>query len=93
MTTVWLGNRKAVEVTRKPDGSIERKPLKGKRCTVVSTPEGQPIGETFQAITAPGGLWPYHSDAEAPAWAASTDPALAQLLAAHYGCELRDPEA
>ncbi|GGK61474.1 hypothetical protein Sme01_03180 [Sphaerisporangium melleum] len=93
MTTVWLGNRKAVEVTRKSDGSAERRPLKGKRCTTVSPPEGQPIGDTFTAITGAGGLWPYHSDAPAPAWVASTDPALAQLLASHYGCELRDPEA
>ncbi len=93
MTTVWLGNHKAVEVTRKSDGSVERRPLKGLRCTTVSPPEGQPIGATFNAITGAGGLWPYHSDAPAPAWVASTDPALAQLLAAHYGCERRDPEA
>lgn len=93
MTTVWLGNRKAVEVTRNDDGSQKRTPLPGKRCTTVSPPDGQPLGETFTAITGPGGLWLHHSDAPAPSWVASTDPNLANLLAAHYGCDVRDPEA
>jgi hypothetical protein len=37
-------------------------------------------------------VWANHSDDEAPAWVASTDPRLAELLAEHYGCEVRDYE-
>jgi hypothetical protein len=91
MTTVWLGNRKAVEVTRDAKGKTQRTPLPGKRVTTATPPEDHTLAETFTAITAAGGMWDHHSDAP-PAWVASTDPALAAVLAAHYGCELRDPE-
>jgi hypothetical protein len=89
---VYLGNRNAVEVSRGEDGREVRTPLPpGRRCTTVQPPAGTPLGEVFATITARGGVWAHHADG-APAWVASTDPALAQLLAAHYGCEIRDPD-
>ncbi len=70
-----------------------RTPLPGKRCTTVTLAPGTRIMDAAYEIThVTRGVWQAHSDADAPAWVASTDPALAQLLAAHYGCELRDPE-
>lgn len=101
---VYLGNRKAVEATEDPD-DVEaaareeravnrlRTELPGKRCTTVILAPGTRIMDAAYEIThATRGVWQAHSDADAPAWVASTDPALAQLLASHYGCELRDPE-
>ena len=92
MTTVWLGNRKAVQVTKKDDGAEARKSLRGKRCTTVTPPDDAKLSEIFTAITAPGGVWGAHSDAPAPAWVASTNPQLAALLADHYGCPVREPD-
>ena len=89
---VYLGNRDAVEVTRDATGAKIRTVLPaGRRCTTVQAPEGATLGEVFTSITAPGGVWANHSDGK-PAWVASTSPALAGLLAEHYGCEIRDPE-
>ncbi len=101
---VYLGNRAAVESVEDPDDvdtaaaeeravNRVRTPLEGKRCTTVTLAPGLKIMDAAFEITHPSrGVWSAHSDADAPAWVASTDPALAQLLAAHYGCELRDPE-
>ncbi len=102
-TVVYLGNRKAVEVIEDPDDvavaaaagrapNRTRRPLRGKVCTVVRIPAGTPFMETVTDIVSARGLWPAHSDADAPAWVASSDPTLAQFLARHWGCELRDPE-
>ncbi|WP_141576129.1 hypothetical protein [Actinomadura sp. WMMA1423] len=89
---VYLGNRAAVDIRRGDDGTVTRTPLpEGRRCTTVRPPAGTSLGEIFTTITAPGGAWAYHSDG-APAWVASTNPAVAQFLAAHYRCEVRDPE-
>lgn len=85
-THVWLGNRQAVE-------GLDRIPLDGKRCTEVVIPDGRPLGEAVTEITHGRGVWAYHSAAPSPAWVASDDPLLAEVLAAHYGCELRTPEA
>ncbi|WP_066373940.1 hypothetical protein [Herbidospora mongoliensis] len=82
---VWLGNRQAVH-------KDDRQALPGKRCTVVAIREDASLLDAATDITHPKGVWAAHSDAPAPAWVASTDPALAQLLADHYGCELRDPD-
>ncbi|WP_433329979.1 hypothetical protein [Spirillospora sp. CA-294931] len=91
-TIVYLGNRAAIETSHDATGREVRRALSpGKRRTTVEPPSGAPLAEVFTAITASGGVWAYHSS-EPPAWVASTDPALAQLLAAHYGCELRAPE-
>lgn len=104
MTIVYLGNRNAVEVIDDPDdGAIAhaedravrktRRPAPGKRCTTVQPPDGMALVDVLYDIVLPGrGIWAAHSDDPAPAWVASTDPALAQVLAAHYDCELRQPE-
>ncbi|MGI5155806.1 hypothetical protein [Microbispora sp. CA-102843] len=84
-TTVWLGNRRAVH-------GEDRQPLKGKLVTTVVIPDGRTLLEAAQEITHSQGVWAAHSDAPAPAWVASTDPALAALLGQHYGCEVRDPQ-
>ncbi len=104
-TVVYLGNRKAVEIVNDPDDvataaaegrdpqRIRRAMPLGKRCTTVVLARGLSLLEAVNDIThAQRGVWQAHSDAEAPAWVASTDPALAQFLAAHWKCELRDPE-
>lgn len=90
---VWLGNRKAVEVVTDPDGAhpddTMRRAIPGKQCTRVQLAPGLTRVQAAHHITH---LWPSHSDADTPAWVASTDPALASLLADEWGCELRDPE-
>lgn len=91
--TVWLGNHAAVELSRDRKDKEVRTSVDGKYCTVVRPPAGQSIGETFATITAAvRGVWAMHSDADKPAWVASTSPGLAALLGEHYGCEVRDPE-
>jgi hypothetical protein len=98
MATVWLGNRSAVEVTYPEDEDGTRlAPVRtvlppAKRCTTVEIPAGWSLMETMTTLLHPtGGTWVHHAD-EPPAWVASTDPALASALAAHWGCELREPE-
>lgn len=101
---VYLGNRRAVEVVDDPDDAtaadegrapnkIRRAMPRGKRCTTISLAPGLTLLEAVNDIThAQRGVWQAHSDAQAPAWVASTDPAIAQFLAQHWKCELRDPE-
>jgi hypothetical protein len=96
MTRVVLGNRHAVH-SRDNGETVEE--LAGKRATIVDTPDGQTIGETFKAVTDPGGIWATHTGGRdvSPAWVASDSPGLAQLLAEHYGAdgkaiEVRDLE-
>lgn len=99
-TVVYLGNRNAVEVVEDPTLDSEqpghriRRPLpKAKRCTTVTLAPGLGLMEAAYDLThTTRGVWQAHSDAPTPAWVASTDPVLAQLLASHWGCELRDPE-
>lgn len=93
-TVVYLGNRDAVEVLTDDDGNTERRALpKGKRCTTVVLAPDLSLMQAAYDLTHPGrGVWQAHSNADAPAWVASTDPALARLLADHWRCELRDPE-
>ncbi len=101
---VYLGNRDAVEVIDDPDdltAAVEdraptriRRPLPaGKRCTTVRLAPGLSLLEAVQELTHPQrGVWRAHSDADAPAWVASTDPDLAGFLSAHWQCERREPE-
>lgn len=103
MPIVYLGNRAAVqaepetdpEVIAAHDGDPPRRrtamPL-GKRCTTAQIPDGVSLVEALTTITSAHGVWANHSDADSPAWVASTDPALADVLASHYGCERRDPD-
>lgn len=87
-TVVYLGNRNAVIVA--DDGS--RTPHPGKWCTTIVLAAGLTLMDAARDITSAQGVWAAHSDATSPAWVASTDPALAQLLAAHYKCAVREPE-
>lgn len=92
-TLVYLGNRNAVQVLQDPEsGAQTRSPLPGNLCTTVGVPADWPLMDAARAITDSSGVWQAHSDDDAPAWVAATDPALAQMLASHYGCELREPE-
>jgi hypothetical protein len=100
---VYLGNRDAVERPEDPDdvdaAAAEgravnrlRIPHAGKLCTKVVVPAGVPLMQSAYDLTHVRGVWQAHSEADAPAWVASTDQALAQLLASHWGCELREVE-
>lgn len=98
-TTIYLGNRAAVEVAHNETGQLVRTVLpEGKRCTLVRPPDDIPLGELFTTITHGNGVWAYHSD-DPPAWVAveSDNPklasALAGLLSEHYGgIEIREPD-
>lgn len=96
---VALGNRHAavstVQSVDEKTGAETRKQEalpKGKRATIVHgyVDEGATTGGIFIDITHPGaGVWFFHtagdSGSEPPAWVASNRPALADLLAEHYG--------
>jgi len=98
-TTVYLGNRDAVQVVRDAEGVETRTLLPpGKRCTVIQPPDDITLADLFTTITNPGGgAWGYHSDGP-PAWVAVDSDsagfagAVATLLATHYGCEIRQPD-
>lgn len=90
MTTVYLGNHNATAVV---DG--ERVPDPGKHCTTVKVPGERSLMEAVHDITGPNGLWRNLSTDPAPVWCAAQGPLaepLTQLLAAHYGCEIREPD-
>lgn len=101
---VYLGNRQAIEIIDDPldvdDAAAEsraprklRAQIEGKRCTAINLVPGLPLMDAAYEIThLSRGMWQAHSDATGPAWVASTNPQLAQLLAAHWGCELREPD-
>lgn len=102
---VFLGNHKATDLlpvlddagnkTFDGDGEIakSRQPIDGKRrIEIISHPLRGDVSEIFADITAPGGIWKTHAqDGSKPAWVASDDPSIATLLAAFYGCEIREP--
>ncbi len=91
-TVVYMGNRNTIEVVTDPEsGARTQRQLDGKRCTTITLAPGLTLMEAANEITHQRGVWTAHSSGS-PAWVASTDPALAQLLAAHYKCELRQPE-
>lgn len=94
-TIVWLGNRDAIEVLTDPaSGEKVRMPIDGprKNCTRMHLAPHLKLLEMAYDIThAERGMWQAHSDG-APAWVASTNPALAAVLAEHYGCEVREPD-
>ncbi len=88
--TIYLGNRAVIDTGH---GTV----LDGKYCTTVCPPEDAKLADAFADITRPGGVWEAHS-AGPPAWVAVDHEdtkaayALAELLASHYGCEIRTPE-
>ncbi len=91
-TIVYLGNRDAVEAFTDPaTGDRQQRTLPGKRCTTVQLEPDLTLMQAAHTITHQQGVWAHHSTGT-PAWVASTNQALAQLLAAHFKCELRDPE-
>lgn len=94
-TIVYLGNRNAIEVITADDGTTSRRPVGiPKTATKIIIPGDVSLIDAARDLThATSGTWQAHSDDPAPAWVASTDPALAQLLAAHWGgIEVREPD-
>lgn len=97
---VRFGNTAPVQVTRNEDDTLTRTALDhadaavGESLTEVEIPDGYTLGEAFTALTAAGGTWDYHSD-ENPSWVSATGPdtakakQLAELLGAHFECEVR----
>ncbi len=86
---VWLGNRAPIEVVGDGDEKTRRKIPVPKACTYVAL-EPQGLLEQAGHVKA---LWPHVSDAEAPAWVASTSRRLAELISDAYGgVEVREPE-
>lgn len=93
MPTIWLGNHAAVDHI--PTGEIDdrgepvraRTPIDGKRYTIAEPPDGAPMAAIIADLTA---IWAHHSDAESPAWVASTDPTLTSVLAGMWDCEARE---
>lgn len=69
-----------------------RMSIPGKQRTEIRPPEDLTYAELVHDLTHPQGIWQAHSDDDRPAWVASTDPALAGLLGALFGCEVRDVE-
>lgn len=91
-TIVYLGNRDVIEVRHNEQtGETDRIPVEGKRCTSILLEPGLTLIQAVRDLTHPQGIWAAHSDGT-PAWVASTDPALAQFLASHWKCELREPD-
>lgn len=100
-TVVYLGNRNAIEILPDPDDPENperrtRTPIKTpkKSITEITPPTGLRLLEIATLITDPHrGVWQAHSDDDAPAWVASTDPALASVLSEHWGgIEIREPD-
>jgi len=64
----------------------------GKVRTLSRFPDGVDAAEAFITFTHPGdGIWVNHSDEPSPRWIAGYDEELVNALAAHYGCEVREP--
>lgn len=104
-TVIYLGNRAAIETVEDPDApppqegeapKLIRRKIEGapkKNCTIYHPPTDSTLMEMAVQVTDPTrGVWRNHSDAPSPAWVASNNAVLAQLLGSHYGCEVRDPE-
>lgn len=89
---VYLGNDAAIERFRpNPDvDEFETRDVPGNQITSVSIPPNVGPVEALATITGGNGVWEWHSK-DAPAWICCPDnPALAQLLASHYGCDVVD---
>jgi len=96
---VWLGNPAVVDwrAVYGHDGAPELHPTTGEHLkrrvparhstwTEVGVVAGQTVRGLITDITAPEGVWAYHSDAAGPSWVASDDPVLATALAGVFGC-------
>jgi hypothetical protein len=89
---VVLGNRDALH--SKDNGETFERMSKGKRATSVEFPEGTSLREALQIVTGPQGVWPHHAaEGATPAWVASDNSALAELLSSEFGgVEVRELE-
>lgn len=68
-------------------------PVPGKHATLAVLPAGTPLLEAVQTMLAGSGVWArqtHTAGEKPPAWVASDMPALAALLAEHWGCDVRD---
>lgn len=101
---VFLGNHKAATAVALKDDKGQpvvdgngltpqvMQNVRGKQRTEVRFPDGHDVMDAFRDVTSPGGVWGKHAqDGSKPKWVASDSPELATLLAAAYGCEVRDP--
>lgn len=101
---VFLGNHKAATAVDLKDDKGQpvvdangvtpqvMQNVRGKQRTEVRFPDGHDVMDAFRDVTSPGGVWAKHAqDGSKPKWVASDSPELATLLAAAYGCEVRDP--
>ena len=95
---VVLGNRDAASYPADSEPVVHEP---GKRATTIDVDEdAYNLAAAFRVITDPGGVWAAHStgpgtghDEQAtPAWVASDNPQLADLLAAHFDCPVRNLE-
>lgn len=107
-TIVYLGNRDAFNHTgwlaHPGDLSVEGlavEAAEGKRRLEVVDTEGKSPMQLVREICDPiRGIWAQHTlsgldpaaETKPPAWVASTDPGLALILSAEYGCEVRECE-
>lgn len=101
MGVVYLGNHNAIDKVYVTDSdgqptfdptigdfAHERVALRGKRRTEYAPPESWTTAEIITDITR---TWSAtHSDDPSPKWVAATDPALAVVLGAVWGCEVRE---
>lgn len=88
--TVVLGNPNAIEIVEDPEsGERTRRPIPEGEHTRVNLPEEWTLMQSAHEITAGNSMWNAHSDAPAPTWVASNDEQLAQILASHWGCDIR----
>lgn len=70
----------------------DRVSIPGKQCTEVRPPDGLTYAELIHDLSHAQGIWQAHSDDPTPAWVASDDPKLAELLGALWGIPVREPE-
>lgn len=89
-TYVFLGNHDAVvDLGQGPS------PVHGKQRTeIFAHPDRDDVDELFADITdRQQGIWALHAQSGAkPAWVASNNAELADRLARHFDCEVRDPK-
>lgn len=85
----WLGAEKAFNDDKQHLPAEEREVVANDdMVTTVEFPEGVDLGEAFTTMIHPQGVWARQSP-EKPKWVASDNDALAMVLGAHFGVEVR----
>lgn len=92
MPEVRLGNNAAQHHIPDEAGDVVATPLEGNLVTSINIPDSYTRQEALRTVWHPDGVWAQHSTAPGPAWVESDDPALAEALAAIYGCPVGRPE-